>query len=103
MVPQKVLSTGLRTAATKVHVLVPPSVAQWVGTKADPKASLKVLQKGHQRVLWKVSPLVAQTVVLKVGALVHCSARRMVDSAHWWAHQRAHQKVGLRAPRWAAH
>jgi hypothetical protein len=28
MVHPKVLSTGLRTAATKVHALVPPSAAQ---------------------------------------------------------------------------
>ena len=28
MVAQKVLSTGLRTAATKVHALVPPSAAE---------------------------------------------------------------------------
>ena len=44
MVPPKVLSTGLRTAAQLGRSMA----AQSVATKADPKASLKVLQKARQ-------------------------------------------------------
>ena len=44
MVHPKVLSTGLRTAAQLGRSMA----AQSVATKADPKASLKVLQKARQ-------------------------------------------------------